>query len=88
MKDLDKIYIRANVQGKWDSFSISQLIKLEEYKQIQSWIFLKVISLVGISEGEKIKPKHITKAIKLLEKLGIRIVRWNSNPSRGEIVNK
>jgi hypothetical protein len=38
LENFDSIYIRAMVKNKWGSFSLDELIKLGEKKQVIDWI--------------------------------------------------
>lgn len=66
--DLDKIYIRANINNKWESVSLKNLLDMKEEKQIWYWFLNKILFKLNMKEGYKITEENVKKMVLFLEK--------------------
>ena len=74
--DLSKIYIRAQHQsGKWDNFSLQELIDMGQLRQILEWGLEKIYEMIGLERGKMIEEESIKAMIRILEKLGKPIIK-------------
>lgn len=60
----DKIFIRAMVDGKWGSYSLAELVDLNEGKQAMEWLIHRATG--GMQMGEMINNDHIERFVRLL----------------------
>lgn len=81
MTELEKICIRAEIDGKWDSYTLQELYDLgmkgkpEAFQSLLSWLTNKSLDVMGIHEGDSLTPEKLTEAVHFLEEHGIRIVK-------------
>lgn len=74
---IDCTYIRAKINGKWGSFSISELADIstpESWDQINQWYYEKAYETLGVVEGAEVKKDDLEKYLEALIKLGAKIV--------------
>ena len=75
MGELDRIFLRAHVDGKWGSYSLGELMRGGKGALIGKWFIERVLGAVGCKEGELLADEHILNMIKFLENNGIMIYR-------------
>jgi hypothetical protein len=69
MKQAQKVYIRAKIQGKWDNFSLTDLVNLGEEGQneLKHWFTDKLFNNpMTLDDAEKL--------LKILKNNGVKIV--------------
>jgi hypothetical protein len=75
-KNLDTICIRAQVNGKWGSHSLGELLDLGYGSTVMRWGIDSIRrNVIGIKEVEEVTEEHLQNLIEAMETLGIPIVK-------------
>lgn len=71
MNDLSKIFIRAQVDGKWDSLSLEELYNMGQGGQVFEWALERLNKI----EGVILTKENLQKFVDLIEEFGVGIVK-------------
>lgn len=65
--DLARIYIRARINGRWDTFSLRELLTNGHAGQIGEWFLRTVLDSVGTSECAVITEETAKNMVSFIE---------------------
>ncbi len=71
MENLNKVFIRAEVDGKWQSLSLEELYVMGQGGQVFEWGLGKLNGLEGVT----ITRENLSAFVDLLESFGAGIVK-------------
>lgn len=79
---LQYIYIRANIEGRWESVSLQELIDRGYAGKIAEWFMSRIMGVVGINEGQIVTEDDALNMVNFLETIGITVVRLKTPEER------
>jgi hypothetical protein len=79
--DLEQIFIRARVDGRWTSTSLRQLLDGGNGGQISAWFCRRCQQQAGLDDGAVVTEASVSLMIALLERLGVPIYRLRGAPA-------
>ena len=72
--ELDRIFIRAKIVGKWGSYSLRYLIAAGQGGQIDAWFYDRLFASAGLHEGEVVDESVATRMVECLRRNGVGVL--------------